>query len=350
MPSTFLHPPGPTMQPPTHDASAIYRSRDCLAAVDCLCCAIVHLDFFTVLDRAPASLPDLCRALAIQPRPADVMLTLFAAHGFVACDAEGLFRTTGLAREFLVAGAACDARPYYASMADRPGVADFLNVLRTGKPANWPGEEGEADWHAAMQTPEFAESFTAAMDCRGRAIAPALARAVDLTNARRLLDIGGGSGVYSIACVEAWPRLEAIVLEAPPVDAIARRTAAQSMAADRMKVHTGDMFVDPWPADCDVHLFSNVLHDWDEPDCCHLLAASARCLPVGGRILIHDMFLNDDKAGPLWAAEYAVLLATVTRGRLYAPREIAGWAQPLGFTVGRPLPTALGRGVLELTK
>jgi hypothetical protein len=338
------------MQPPVHDASPIYRGRDCLAAVDCLCCAIVHLDFFTVLDRGPASLPEICRTLAIQPRPADVMLTLFATHGFIARGGDGLFRTTGLAREFLVAGATCDARPYYASMADRPGVADFLKVLRTGKPANWPGEEGEADWHAAMRTPEFAESFTAAMDCRGRAVAPALAQAVELGGGRRLLDIGGGSGVYSIACAERWPQLHAIVLEAPPVDAFARRPVAQSPAAGRLRVASGDMFADPWPDDCDVHLFSNVLHDWDEPDCRRLLAASAGCLPADGRMLVHDMFLDDDKAGPTWAAEYSVLLATDTQGRDYAPAEIAGWVAPLGFDVGRPRPTSLGRSVLEITR
>jgi hypothetical protein len=55
-----------------------------------------------------------------------------------------------------VAGAPFDARPYYASIAEKPGVADFLTVLRTDRPANWPGEEGEADWHAAMRTEALA--------------------------------------------------------------------------------------------------------------------------------------------------------------------------------------------------
>ena len=338
------------MHVPLHDASAIYRPRDCLAAVDCLCCAIVHLDFFSVLERHPDDLPGICRRLGLHPRPADVMLTLFKAHGFVEADGDGVHRTTGLAREVLVAGGPCDARPYYASMAERPGVADFLRVLRTGRPANWPGEEGEADWHAAMRTEAFAESFTAAMDCRGRAVAPALAGAVDLGATRRLLDVGGGSGVYATACAETWPALEAVVLEAPPVDAIARRVTARSTAAARIAVVAADMFADPWPADCDVHLFSNVLHDWDEPDCRRLLAASARALPRGGRILVHDMFLDDDKAGPAWAAEYSVLLSTVTQGRLYARAEVAGFAADVGFSPVRHAQTALGRGVLELAR
>ena len=338
------------MHLPLHDASTIYRLRDCLAAVDCLCAAIVHLDFFSVLDRHPDDAAGICRRLGLHPRPADVMLTLFKAHGFVIAGADGVCRTTGLAREFLVAGGPCDARPYYESMAERPGVADFLRVLRTGRPANWPGEEGEADWHAAMRTEAFAESFTAAMDCRGRAIAPHLARAVDLAAARRLLDVGGGSGVYAIACAETWPALEAVVLESPPVDAIARRVTARSPAASRLAVVAADMFADPWPAGFDVHLFSNVLHDWDEPDCRRILAASAKALPPHGRILVHDMFLDDDKAGPTWAAEYSVLLASVTQGRLYSRREIACFAAEVGFAPIRSAATALGRDVLELAR
>jgi hypothetical protein len=135
----------------------------------------VHLDLFTLLDRVPMDRATLCRRLGTAPRPTDVMLTLCAANGFITSAPDGTFRTTPLGREFLVAGAACDARPYYASMAGRPGVDDWLKVLRTDKPASWPGEQGAADWHAAMRAPTFAEAFTAAMDCRGRVLAPAVA-------------------------------------------------------------------------------------------------------------------------------------------------------------------------------
>jgi len=335
------------MHAPRHDPTAIYRYRDSLAAADCLCAAIAHLDLFTLLDRQPATLAGLCSTLGIHARPADVMLTLCLANRFIARDIAGVFQATDLAREFLVAGSPCDARAYYTSMADKPGVIDWLKVLRTGRPANWPGEAGEADWHAAMRTEAFAESFTAAMDCRGRVLAPALAAAVDLRSARRLLDVGGGSGVYAIACVEANAGLRATVFESSPVDEIARRSVARAGCGDRIDVTTGDMFADAWPADHDVHLFSNVLHDWDEPDCRRLLGVSARTLPAGGRLLVHDMFLDDDKAGPLWAAEYSVLLASVTRGRIYSVGEIMGWASECGFDAVGRAATALGRGVLE---
>lgn len=331
---------------PMTDPAAIYRYRESLAAVDALTVAIVHLDLFTSLAESPADLPAICRRFSIHPRPADTLCTLLLANGLVRRGVDGILHVTDTAREFLVSGAPYDARPYYASIADKPGVADFLAVLRTDHPANWPGEEGAADWHAAMRTEAFAESFTAAMDCRGRVLGPGLAAALASSPPGKLLDIGGGSGAYAIAVAKECHEARATVLEAAPVDGIARRTIAAAGLAGRIDVVTADMFADPWPADHDTHLFSNVLHDWNEADCRRLIAKSVAALPHGGRLLVHDMLLDDDKSGPLWAAEYAVLLTTVTQGRLYSAAEIGGWLADLGLDIVGRAPTALGRSVL----
>ena len=336
----------PLPNAPVTDPTAIYRYREALAAIDALTAAIVHLDLFTALADNPADLPSICRRFSIHPRPATTLCTLLVANGLLRRDVDGILHVTDTAREFLVSGSPFDARPYYASIAEKPGVADFLTVLRTDRPANWPGEEGEADWHAAMRTEAFAESFTAAMDCRGRVLGPGLAAALTGTAPRRLLDVGGGSGAYAIAVALAFPEARATVLEASPVDRIARRTISAAGLDGRIDVVTADMFADPWPADHDAHLFSNVLHDWNEADCRRLLAKSVAALPDGGRLLIHDMLLDDDMSGPLWAAEYSVLLTTVTQGRLYSAAEIANWLADLGLRIVARAPTALGRSVL----
>ncbi len=338
------------MLPPTADPSFIYRTRDAIAAADALAAAIVHLDLFTALADEPTDVTGVCDRLGLHRRPTDVLCTLLLAQGLLVRDAAGLLRPTATAREFLVAGSRFDARPYYVAMADKPGVGDFLKVLRTGRPAHWPGDEAPGDWHASMHDIGFAEAFTAAMDCRGRVLAPALAAAVECGSMRRLLDIGGGSAVYSRAVVERFPGLSATVLEASPVDQIARRAIADAGLDARIEVVAADMFTAAWPVDHDCHLFSNVLHDWDEAECRTLLAKSTAALPAGGRILIHDMLLDDDKSGPLWAAEYSVLLSTITQGRLYSAAEIGGWLADLGFTIVARAPTALGRSVLTTSR
>ena len=63
--------------------------------------------------------------------------------------------------------------------------------------------------------------------------------------------------------------------------------------ADRMELRAGDMFADPLPAGCDAVLLSNILHDWDEPECERLVGRCAGSLQPGGQLLIHDVFLNE---------------------------------------------------------
>ena len=96
----------------------------------------------------------------------------------------------------------------------------------------------------------------------------------------------------------------------------------------------------------DVHLFSNVLHDWDEDVVRQLLHASAAALPAGGRIVIHDAFLNAEKTGTLEIAEYSVLLLHICQGRCYSVGEMGAWMADAGFSVERHVPSAIGRSAL----
>src|SRR5437016_6020947 len=120
---------------PMTDPTPIYRYRDGLYAADFLTAALVHLDFFTWLDKQPSDLQTICRSLGLQERPTDVMLTLFTAMGFLERKDE-VFRLTTLAREHLVKSSAWNIGPYFASLKDRPVCLDMVTVLRTGKPAN----------------------------------------------------------------------------------------------------------------------------------------------------------------------------------------------------------------------
>src|SRR6185369_11736770 len=107
----------------------------------------------------------------------------------------GVFLITLRAREHLTAGSPWNLAPYYTSMKDRPQTLDMLKVLRTGKPANWGSYDPQA-WAQAMEREDFAKPFTAAMDCRGVLLGPALAKKVDLAKSKALLDVAGGSGIY----------------------------------------------------------------------------------------------------------------------------------------------------------
>ena len=154
-----------------------------------------------------------------------------------------------------------------------------------------------------MESEPFAEEFTAAMNTRGLLTAPALAQQLDLSRHQRLLDIAGGSGVFACALAERFPELRASVLEKAPVDRIAARGSSAAVLATASIRRLRDMLAEPLPGGYDVHLLSNVVHDWDDDVVRQLLAASAAALPPGGLLIIHDTFLNATKTGPLPIAD-----------------------------------------------
>ena len=277
------------------------------------------------------------------------MLTLLSANGFVARE-QDVFVVTGVAREHLVDGSPFNLKPYYASLRDRPVVRDFSQVLRTGKPANWGGDKDGFDWHRAMEDETFARSFTAAMDCRGHFLAQALVDAIDLTESERLLDIGGGSGIYACVFVAHHPNLSAVVFDQAPVDRIASTLIAERGCSRHVSVQAGSFFTSAWPTDCDTHLFSNVLHDWDEPEIRTLLNLSFAAMPAGGLLVIHEAFINADKTGPLPVAEYSAILMHSTQGKCYSTAEYAEMLADAGFGTVTFAETAADRGVMTARK
>ena len=201
-----------------------------------------------------------------------------------------------------------------------------------------------------MRSESFADNFTRMMHCRGLFHGPALAKRLELDGRRRLLDIGGGSGVYACSILAKHQFLTASIFEKPPVDEITRRYLSAMGFAKRTDVISGDMLADPLPAGYDVHLYSNVLHDWPDETVRKLLSKSFSALPRDGMIAIHDSHINRKKTGPLAVAAYSVLLMASTEGKCYSISEIEKFLREAGFANIRFRETAADRSVITARK
>lgn len=336
---------------PSTDPAHILRLRDRQYSAELIATALLHFDLFTWLDENPQSdTATLCERFGIAPRPADVLLTLCRASGLLTTEGDR-HQLTPLASEHLVKGSPWFLGPYYEPIRDTPIVQGFLKVLATGKPANWQAKSDAKDWHESMLDPVFARSFTELMNSRGMVFGQHLARAAAplMTDRRHLLDVGGGSGIYSSTMVAAYPHLSATVLEQAPVDAIVTQEIHRHGLQDRVKVLAGDMFSCEWP-EADVVLLSNVLHDWDFPEARALLTKAAAALPSGGLLLIHDAFINDHKTGPLPVAEYSALLMNITQGKCYSAAEYGQMMDGVGLVPGAYQDTVADRGFMFARK
>jgi predicted O-methyltransferase YrrM len=315
---------------PKTDPTEIFRHRDSIYAAELVAVAIVGLDFFSWLAKSPAGAQAICVSLRLAERPADVMLTLFCAMGYIEKKA-GAFRLTETAREFLVRDSPWFVGPYFAHFVDRPIYQGLLETLRTDKPGGWTGAKARQPWAQAMEDDAFAEIFTGTMDSRGMYVGPVLAAKLDLKPHTHLLDIAGGSGIYACCIAAAHPHLKVTVFEKPPVDLVSAKSIAKRGFSQRVGVAAGDMFRDSLPAGSDVHLWSNALHDWDAATVKMLLEKSFAALPPGGLVLIHDRHLNREKTGPLRIAAHSVFLMAGTEGRYYSIAEIEEFLGAAGF-------------------
>jgi SAM-dependent methyltransferase len=330
--------------PPDTDPTPIFEIFRGSYGTELLTAAVVEFDLFRRLAKQPKSFDELREEIGLQRRPAVVLFTALRAMGLLTTNSEKRLSLTPLGHEHLVAGSEFDVSGYIALAGQSPGVREMIERLRTNRPAGASdSNEGTAfiyreGTESAMEAEASARFLTLSLAGRAKNVAPVLAERVSLDGARTLLDVGGGSGLYSIAWLRRHPALRAIVWDRPEVLKVAREMAGQYAVADRLECVPGDMFVDPVPS-ADVVLLSNILHDWDEPECRTLVERCAATLPPGGRLLIHDVLLNDDHSGPLPIALYSAALFTLTEGRAYSAHEFQSWLTDAGLTLLPITPT-----------
>lgn len=343
---------------PESDPTSIFELFRGAHATELLVAAATHFRIFDRLAAGPVSWNALREQLQLQQRPMCVLTSALRAMKTLQMDGEAkgdeaTFSLTPVAREHLTSGSEFQVSDYLGLAADAPNVQSMIQLLCSNRPMGADEQEGAAfifrdGVESAMEQEQSARHFTLALAGRAKNVAPHLARRLNVEGVAKILDIGGGTGIYSIALLRQHPTLRAVVLDRPEVLKIADEMSREYGVADRVQLEVGDMFVDPLPRGCQLHLLSNILHDWDEPECESLLANSAAALPPQGRLAIHDVFLDDDLGGPLAIALYSASLFSFTEGRAYSVAEYRRWLSRAGLTPwGDVQPTLVHCGVLQ---
>ena len=339
--------------PPETDPTPIFEAFRGNYGTELLTAAVAHYDLFSKLARRSLTIDQLAQDLGLEPRPAVVLLTALRAMGLLTADQQRRLTLTAIAREHLVPKSEFDIGAYIGLAADSPSVLAMVERLRTNKPSGITENEAGAAFiyrdgiRSAMDEEASARHLTLALAGRAKNVAPVVAERVPLANSRLLVDVGGGSGIYAIAYLRRFAQLRAIVWDRAEVLKVAREMGETYQVSDRLQCLPGDMFADPLPDGVDCILLSNVLHDWDVPDCRRLVARCAAALPPGGRLLIHDVFLNDAHDGPLPVALYSAALFSITEGRAYSAAEYREWLIAAGLEPQPIVPTLVHCGVLE---
>ena len=293
----------------------------------------IELDVFGCLSgRKGSTIVDLAKTLKIAERPAETLLTGLAALGLLKKRGER-YQNSPLAERYLVRG-----KPEYfggfVEMLDKrlySGWAKLTEAIRTNRPTTWDPEKQQSLFDGL--DPVMMSHFWEAMHSISISTATVLAHAVDFRGFKRLLDVGGGSGAFDIGLCQRYRHLRATVYDLPPVVTIAAAKVAAAGLAGRIQTVGGDFFKDAeYPTGHDVIILSMIMHDWSEADDRAILRKCYAALPSGGAVVISELLVNNDKAGPRPSALMSLnMLIETIGGRNYTAAEYTRWLRDIGF-------------------
>lgn len=291
------------------------------------------LDVFTRLSKeGPATAEEMAARCGADARGIEMILMGCVCLGFLEKQ-DGKFRNTPLAETFLVEGSPRNQRGIVSMFKDWVLPWSRLEeAVRTGRPVvEKQHDHGE----------EATRTYIMGMLHRGIPQAQLLAEEVDLSGRKKMLDVGGGPGIFSIIMCQKYPGLKADVLDLPQTLRVTRDIIRDWHAEGLVSTVEGSYLDEGYGEGYDVVLTSSMISQ-EGPDVVkHILRESFKAMESGGLILIQEQFLDDEKTGPMLPVQVGLnQLIHTPAGRAYSAKEVADFAAEIGFTdlSYRPLP------------
>jgi len=298
------------------------------------------IKLFPLLAKKPCTLKEICEELKIYQRPAEAILSVLVSINLVEVE-KNVYSLTPVAKEYLL-----ETSPSYFGallemmiFRDRKHISSFDNLKKSLFANHPPGNklmQSLAQNYELMRAVSFGNNFKLIRGVISSMHGPSMAAAsvwpelIDLSAHKLLLDIGGGSGAHSIGVVSKWQNLRTILLDLPPVYQIAAQFVSDYGLQDKISTHKFDIWNDSFPL-ADVHFYSAVYHDWPPEKCQFLTQKSFDSLPSGGKIIIHEMLLNDDKTGPFPVTAHHMSTSLNLGGQQYSGYELSMMLKQAGF-------------------
>ncbi|MBZ5495348.1 MAG: methyltransferase domain-containing protein [Acidobacteriia bacterium] len=308
---------------------AFQESRALLTAIE--------LDVFSAVGGG-ASAESVAACLATDTRATEMLLNALAAIGMLSKES-GIFHNTRTSARYFTAGSPDNSREGLMHTVHLwPRWSTLTDCIRAGT-AVISRETGARDEN-------WTHAFIAAMDRNAAERIPLVVRAVDLEGVHRMLDLGGGSGAYSIAFAQASGDLQVEILDLPEVVPITGKYVEMAGLTARIKIGAGDLRADPLGAGFDLVFVSAICHMLDPGENRDLFQRCCQALGPQGRLVVQDFILEPDKTSPKSAALFALNMLVGTRaGSSYSIDEYTAWMREAGFPdvkhIRLPGPTCL---------
>lgn len=283
---------------------------------------------FTHLQAGSGTVGKLAERTGISLRGAQTLLDGLVGLGLVEVR-DGSYRNTAEAAAFLVEGQpGCLSSMAKLKLTHMGSLAALPDAVLVGGPT--------ADAAAEVADNPRWEEIVQAIATQSVPVAKIAAETLRLAEAGEIsiLDIGGGSGIYSAIWLELNPLARSTQLDWAPINSIARRRLAERGVADRFGCIEGDFHTtDFGTAGYDVAVYSHIAHQESAEDNIAVFAKIRDALRPGGTLVICDYVVDDDRSGPPFALMFASeMLLKSRQGGTWRQADYETWLTKAGFT------------------
>ena len=327
----------PLPQPTTIQqlASAVYPSFAMLAGM--------QLDVFTPLQEGPLTAAQLVAVLGVHMEKLSRLLYALVIAGLLTVDGDR-FANTPEAQQFLVKGQSTYLGGRHENFSEVwENLLHTAETIRTGVP------QCKKDF--AATSPEDQMHFFRGLHPGTLANGRVLATRDDFSPYTTLADVGGGSRGMALALTEAYPHLQATVIDLPTVTPITQRFLAEAGATDRIQVVAADVVHAPVPGTYDVAVVRSLLQVLSPEDAMQALTHIGAALHPGGRLYIVGRILDDSRLAPVDTVGFNVVFLNIfDEGRAYTEGEHRTWLTAAGFAEIARVPLPEGVSIMTARK
>ncbi len=297
-------------------AQDFMKSRILLSAAE--------LNLFTLLQEQPLSAKETAGRIGADVRALKVLLDALAAMGFLEKDRE-TYQCCKPLSQLLVKDSPNSVLPmilHAVSLWRR--WSRLTDIVR--------GIDGSREEFDFTSNADELRAFIGAMHVVAGPMARKVVAEINPGSAKSLLDVGCGSGSYTIAFLQAVPDMRATLFDLPEVVEMARERLRNEGLLDRVTLVPGDFHRDEFPEGHDLALISAIIHSNSPEENRQLYAKVFRSLDSGGRILIRDHVMEPDRTSPKDGTIFAInMLVGTSGGGTYTYQEIEEGLSNEGF-------------------
>jgi len=259
----------------------------------------LHVDLFSILSEKTLTPEQVAGASALDVDRATTLLTALTSLGLVRRDGGG-FTNSPAAEAFLVKGRKYDFGDYLRFQIDKQ-MYPFMTQLNDALTDSLDKDQVASyeDW---FSDPEEAKLYSRSQHAGSLGPGRGLAKMVDLSAARTLLDVGGGTGAFSISLCKAYPELKSTVLDFPNVAKVGEEFIAEEGLSGRIGYRPGNALKDEWPESADAVLMSYLFSGVPGTEIPGLIRKAFTVLTPGGNFMVHDFMVDETREGPKLAA------------------------------------------------